>query len=499
MNNVLRKDHIWRRWLVIVAIVLLYTCAMQGMRPLYSPDEGRYTNVALIMLDTGDWLHPMLHPEVQHWSKPPLTYWSIAASLAVFGHSEFAARLPGALAFAGVILLILRLGRRLVPDQPWLPALIYATFLFPPIASNLVTTDGLLNFFVTLQGVMFVEMWWADSPQAARRARRWLWVAAGLAFLTKGPPGLLVLAACLLFAAWSEGWRGLRRVFAWDALALFLAFGFSWYAIVVWQEPSVLRYFLVEEVVDRITSDSLHRNGSWYGGIKIYLPTFLIGALPWTPVLLRALWRHRRDALAKVRENPQLRLLACWLLLPLTVFMLARSRLPLYILPLFVPLAVLAARQLAPFAMTPKWRMLLIGVWCLVLVAARAAPAWMNVANDDRRLAAGLREQMTQAPGEVAFVDTAPRYGLHFYLGTQIERLHLPDAPAAPQSQDLMSEVEEKEGCRVLLAKPDQLADLKQTLVAQRIGYVRLRDTRGYVVLAQRSADCAEYPLSSQR
>ena len=55
------------RWLLVLA-VLVYAIAFQGTRGLYSPDEGRYTNVALNMLDSGDWLRPMLHPEVEHWS-----------------------------------------------------------------------------------------------------------------------------------------------------------------------------------------------------------------------------------------------------------------------------------------------------------------------------------------------------------------------------------------------------------------------------------------------
>ena len=92
-----------QRWLIVLA-VLVYAIAFQGTRGLYSPDEGRYTNVALNMLDSGDWLKPMLHREVEHWAKPPLTYWSVAASVAVFGRSELAARLPGALAFAGRVL-----------------------------------------------------------------------------------------------------------------------------------------------------------------------------------------------------------------------------------------------------------------------------------------------------------------------------------------------------------------------------------------------------------
>jgi 4-amino-4-deoxy-L-arabinose transferase-like glycosyltransferase len=480
----------WRIGLV-VAGVLLYACLLQGVRPLYSPDEGRYTDVALQMLDSGDWLHPMLHREVAHWSKPPLTYWSIAASFAVFGRTQFAARLPGALAFGCTILLMVRLGRHFVPVQPWLPALVYASFAFPSLASNLVTTDTLLTLWETLQVALFVELWGATAASATRRARWMLGVAAGLAFMTKGPPGLLALAACLVFALWSEGWHGLRRAFGWQASLAFLVVGLSWYAVVTLQDPHVLRYFLVEEVVNRVASDKMHRNPEWYGAFKVYGPTLLLGTLPWLPALGLAAWRHRRDALAHVRNDADARLLACWFLLPLGVFALSRSRLPLYVIPLFAPLALLAARRLAPFATASRWRFVMIGAWCLALVAARALPAWFDVADDDGRLAVDVRSQLASAPDEIAFVGVAPRFGLRFYLGSQIERLSLPGDSATAQSQDLASELHEHEGCRLLMARDVRLDDLERALAVHGIAYKRLHDTHNYNLFALFGSDCA--------
>lgn len=478
----------WHAWL-IVAAVLLYACLLQGVRPLYSPDEGRYTDVALQMLDSGDWLHPKLHAEVPHWSKPPLAYWSIGASFAVFGRHVFAARLPAALAFGCTILLLLRLGRRFVPDQRWLPALVYAGFVLPTLAANLVTTDSLLTLWETLQVVAFVELWWAVTPTAARRARWLLGIAMGLAFLTKGPPGLLALAACLVFAVWSEGWRGLQRAFGWEALLGFAIFGLGWFAVVVLQDPAVLHYFLVEEVVNRVASDKMHRNGEWYGALKVYAPTLLLGTLPWLAVLGAALWRHRRDGWAHVRANPEARLLLCWLLLPFAVFVFARSRLPLYLLPLFPPLALVVARRLAPVAVT-RWRIVLFAAWCLALVVARAAPAWLDIEDDDGRLAAAVNIQLAAAPDEIAFVETAPRYGLRFYLGSPIERLLLPGSPAMAQAQDLSSELVGHEGCRLLLVRPARADELAHALGAHGIAWRRLQDARGYALFALQDSAC---------
>ncbi|HEV7490835.1 MAG TPA: glycosyltransferase family 39 protein [Rhodanobacteraceae bacterium] len=481
-----------RRWLFVL-VVLLYACALQGVRPLYSPDEGRYTNVALNMLESGDWLKPMLHPEVEHWAKPPLTYWSVAASIAAFGRTEFAARLPGALAFAGTVLLMVRLGRRFVPEQPWLPALTYATFAFPPLAANLVTTDTLLTLWETLQAVALVELWWAKTPESARRARLLLGLAAGLAFMTKGPPGLLVFAASALFALISSRGAGLRRLFGWDALLVFLVVGGTWYAVVMIREPGVMHHFLVEEVVNRVATDKMHRNAEWYGALKIYLPTVLLGMLPWLPVLLRTWWRRRSGFVQRLRANDEARLLACWLLLPLAVFMLARSRLPLYLLPLFVPLALIAARALAPLDLRRGRAQALLVAWCAVLVLARAIPAYLDVGEDDRAVARALLAELPAPPNEVAFVETDARYGLHFYLDSEIERLELPGDGPRSQAQDIQSEMEEHEGCRVMLVSEPNLAQLEAFLAQDAVKYKRLPNVRGYAAIAQITPDCGPY------
>ena len=45
-----------RLWLVLLALALAF--GFLGSRGLYDPDEGRYTNVALTMLESGDWINP---------------------------------------------------------------------------------------------------------------------------------------------------------------------------------------------------------------------------------------------------------------------------------------------------------------------------------------------------------------------------------------------------------------------------------------------------------
>ena len=146
--------------MVAVAALCVVAFAFQGSRGLWHPDEGRYVNIAIQVLRTGDWMRPRLADDFLHFSKPPLTYWAIAASVWVFGRTEWAVRLPYAVAFVLTTLLVYGFGRRLVPRAPWLPALVYATSALPYAAANIVTTDALLTLWETLAVFGFASWWW---------------------------------------------------------------------------------------------------------------------------------------------------------------------------------------------------------------------------------------------------------------------------------------------------------------------------------------------------
>ena len=101
-----------RAWLAFAAFALVLAFAFQGTRGLWEPDEGRYAEVAREMLVSGDLLTPHLDFE-PHFTKPPLTYWCITASMAAFGRNEWAVRLYLALSFALTGLAIAALGARM--------------------------------------------------------------------------------------------------------------------------------------------------------------------------------------------------------------------------------------------------------------------------------------------------------------------------------------------------------------------------------------------------
>jgi len=443
---------VWGHPALWIAALCVVVFAFQGSRSLWEPDEGRYAAVAWEMVATGDWLTPHLNPEVPHFTKPPLTYWAIAGAIRWLGPVDWAVRLPNALAFIATVLLCWRLGRRLTPRSAALPAIVQATSLAPFMAANVVTTDTLLALWETVAVFGFVADQW-DTPRP-RWGRPLMWLGFGLAFLTKGPPALLPLLAIAAFLVSQHGMRGLARLWSPIGWLLFAVVGCGWYVLVIHRRPDLLTYFLGDEIAGRIAGEH-GRHSGWRGPLEVYLPTLLLGTLPWSPLLL---WRRRRRPLLRPWPLEE-RFLALWIGLPLAVFVLAGSRLPLYVLPLFVPLSLAIARHLEMPWPLQRLQLGLLLAAVLSLVGLKAAVATLPGQVDTRALAKSLAPFH---PSEVVFVDRDPKWSVSYYLQCTVERADFQsriwnETAYRPLSESLAHELDEREEGSVFLVTPQEV------------------------------------------
>ncbi|MEO6967302.1 MAG: glycosyltransferase family 39 protein [Rhodanobacteraceae bacterium] len=395
--------------LILLGLVLGF--AFQGTRGLWSPDEGRYVDGALQMLDSGNYLAPGYSPDRVNFSKPPVTYWIIAASIRVFGRNTWAARMPYALAFVLTLWLLYAMGKQLTPEKPWLPGLVYACAIFPFFATNIISTDVFLTLFEAL--AMFGFMRWAFTQNGRERRRyAWLmWLGFGLAFMTKGPPGLTPLLAVVPFIVGRDGWRGLGRLFSPLGLCIFFVVALFWYLVAVLRYPWLVRYFLDQEVYQRLFTAVQRRHPGAFGWLVVYLPTLVLGSLPWWPKLIREMraaasfrkWKRWRQ------EHTVEFFLALWFFVPLVMFCLVQSRLPLYILPLFLPLSLLLALALRKKINLGKARQRAwLCAWVIVLLALKGGIAYFVHSTDDNRLAARQLAALTHpySYSAVAFIES---------------------------------------------------------------------------------------------
>src|ERR671929_1019194 len=94
MNPRLRAALGWLGWAAIIWIVVFWRL---GYPSLLDPDEAHYAELTREMLHSGSWLVPLLDGK-PFIDKPVLFHWLQGASVMLLGETEFAARLPSALA-----------------------------------------------------------------------------------------------------------------------------------------------------------------------------------------------------------------------------------------------------------------------------------------------------------------------------------------------------------------------------------------------------------------
>jgi hypothetical protein len=134
--------------------------------------------------------------------------------------------------------------------------------------------------------------------------------------------------------------------------------------------------------------------------------------------------------------------------MPLVVFCLARSRLPLYLLPLFIPLAILIARQRQSERRTPPPLRWIIATVASLTVLRVAMIFWPTPENAEA-WAAEIRKRSTGPVTDVVFINDEARYGLKLHLAAEVERVSIAAVSEAgfnrPFDESLAQELAEAE------------------------------------------------------
>ena len=423
----LLRRSFWNVWGPLL-LALIVGVAFQGTRGLSETSETRYAECAREMLVTGNWMEPQLEFQ-PHSTKPPVAYWCMAAGMKIFGVNAWGARLPGVLALLVATWAVGAMGRRLWGPREGFAASMAFALGFPFFGAYVATTDIYLAAAETLAGAAFLFATTEADATKRRLLACAMWAAWGLAFLIKGPPGLLPLLAMIPWNLMQP--RG-RRVPLGNPLGLacFVAVALPWYLLMLHRHPDLLEYYVGTEIVGRVSKDLGH-NLAWYKAIEIYAPVLLgmCGALGlWAAWLAlgRGGWTRgaRWGELWRARDARLL--LVGWVVLPMIVFCLSRSKLHLYLLPLAAPLALATGRVLAQRA---SWRALrhVMLASALVFVAVKGVTGHRtdrrNMLALGRAVAAARAELPEGAP--IVLWSEAVNHGVTFYLG--LGRANLPE------------------------------------------------------------------------
>ncbi len=301
-------------------------------------DEGRLAVSALEMVRSGRWFVVTFGGQPDLWNvKPPLMIWCQAGLIRLLGPTEWAIRLPAALAALATIGLLywfaVRYLRRPLTGVLAISVLVNTLgFLGEHHGHSgdydALLTLGLVGFSLSL--FLFLETnrprWWAPTT-----------IGLCIATLTKGVAGLLCLpgvaAYCLLHG---RARRVLGSPAFWLAASAWVLVMGAWYGLREYARPGYLEAVWINELGGRFAGTLEKNQGAWY---YYFYHMGRTKMLPWfwlLPVVLPFALHHPDD---RARRTAWFAL--CWVLGFLFVISASRTKLVWYANPAYPWLALL--------------------------------------------------------------------------------------------------------------------------------------------------------------
>lgn len=302
----------------------------------WKPDEAYTFGLVFHILQTGDWVVPMLADE-PFMEKPPLFFLTAAIFAKLFGWAlplHDAARLASAFYVVTALYFVAKTARSLHA-----PLLLIACLGYVHHAHLLITDNALVA------GIAMGIYGFSISNSRSAWGGLLTGTGAGIAFLSKGllGPGLLALIALALLAF--PDWRNPRFLKSWLwGLLAFAPWALVWPWLLWRESPALFSEWLWVQNLGRFTGE--HK----IGGVPDHW--HYVKALPWFafpawPLAAWAMYSGRKEIFSKAEL--QLPLVAFLVMFAvLSASSLARQ---IYALPMLLPVCILAARA----AGVPRW------------------------------------------------------------------------------------------------------------------------------------------------
>ena len=319
------------KYFIFAALVIVYFWAL-GSYPLINHDEGRYAEIPREMMARDNFITPTLNYFL-YFEKPALHYWLTAASFAVFGQNEFAARFfPALLGLLGVFFTWLFTRKVYDEETANLSAVVLGTGVLYFAISHINLTDMTVSFFLALS--LFAFYFYHKE-----NCKIWGLVffgAMALGVLAKGLIGVVLPAGVIFwFMVFTRRWDIFKKAFWPLGILFFLVISVPWFYLVCKANPDFFRFFFIQEHFLRYTTKMHGRfEPFWF-----FFPVIIGGLFPWTAGLFlsfKNMFAKREDVI----------FLTCWIFVMLLFFSISDSKLVPYIIPVFPPLAVIIAKNI---------------------------------------------------------------------------------------------------------------------------------------------------------
>jgi 4-amino-4-deoxy-L-arabinose transferase-like glycosyltransferase len=356
--------------LIIIIVGSLLFIPFLGATHLFDWDEINFAEASREMLVTQNYAIPQINFE-PFWEKPPLFFWLQALSMKIFGINEFAARFPNAVCGILTLLLLYRLGKRLINEQfGWIWAFVYAASLLPQLYFKSGIIDPWFNLFIFLSVYHLAAY---SNVFIDRKVKHVILAGlfAGLAMMTKGPVALLIIGLCYGVHALLTKFKGFMRPLHILYFLLLAALVGSIWFIALWAngQQHIINEFIIYQVRLFKTEDAGHGGPFYYHFIIL-----LIGCFPAATLSLLAMGRRTGNNEVPAHFH-QWMMILFWV--TLVLFSIVKTKIVHYSSLCYFPLTFLAAeifyllyRRKMQLPAWNKWLQVFIGTILSLLFIA---------------------------------------------------------------------------------------------------------------------------------
>ncbi|MEM7573578.1 MAG: glycosyltransferase family 39 protein [Bacteroidota bacterium] len=354
--------------LFLLLIITLWRLGL-GQLYLFDWDEINFAEIAREMRISGNWGQPTVGFLPFH-EKPPLFSWLQAFAMGWTEQSDLGARLPNLLCGLLSLALLFRIGSRLKGQLfGWLWAAFMGLSILPSLYFRSGIIDPWFNLFLLLAADRIVV--WELRSRKTWALLSWAGLWLGLAILTKGPAGGLILALFIGLQLWRDQGRYWYRYLLVGLIGLLPIL--LW---LLWLWPQDDGFFTREFL--RYQWRLFSQPDAGHGGFPGYhFVVLLFGCFPASIFALPALFRKSAGGIGPaVHYDRRMRDLF-WVVLIL--FSIVSTKIVHYSSLCYFPLTYLAARTALSWfnghwKPTRNWWRLLIACWSLFMILALALP-----------------------------------------------------------------------------------------------------------------------------
>ncbi|PLX67678.1 MAG: hypothetical protein C0602_10000 [Denitrovibrio sp.] len=244
-------------------LTFFFTCLFGGRMYDFDlrGDSMNYAAISNNILYSNDPLILTLNGEL-YMNKPPLFFWVNALFIKLFGANPFSVRLSTLIAVIVIIWFLYKIAMELFEDSDtalMMPLLFFATYIVYK-NTHMLKLEAFVSAFVAGSLYFFIRY----LREKDVRSIVFTAVFAGLAVFSKGPLGLIVLLASIIFPLVSKEHRTIKYFkHILLALGITLLIPGWWYGYVMAKTPFFDTFFL-EQMFDRLGGNSLNFTEATY-------------------------------------------------------------------------------------------------------------------------------------------------------------------------------------------------------------------------------------------